>query len=283
MLKERPYHPVRAGFRPDRVLRPTPKKAALQVSGIFINPVNFCQHLHLMAKPVCMLQIKIPKPCHEDWNAMTPTTRGAFCSACSKDVVDFTSMSDDEVQHYLLNKAGEKVCGKFNNTQLHRIRINIPNQIFYSRIAGWKKFMAVVMLAFGSMLFGCDVTTETVTSKNTVSTKSQDPQPHLLGDTIYQPQIVGALMPVQCSSTKGEPALVEIQEQTMGVPIQEVLQGDVEIVDTPRIIKDTLVKEEYEIVGGLSYTDAPLRKSKKDSLSKFKLQKDSAECGEHFY
>lgn len=27
-------------------------------------------------------EIKIPKPCNEKWNAMTPTEKGAFCSNC---------------------------------------------------------------------------------------------------------------------------------------------------------------------------------------------------------
>jgi len=107
-----------------------------------------------------MLQINIPKPCHQDWNEMTPTIRGAFCSACAKEVIDFTTMTDAEVQNYFLQKATEKICGKFNNDQLNRIKINIPSNVFVGRIASWKKFMAVLLLAFGSMLFGCDVATD---------------------------------------------------------------------------------------------------------------------------
>lgn len=102
-----------------------------------------------------MLRINIPKPCHEDWNEMTTTDRGAFCQVCTREVVDFTNMSDEEVQNYLLNKAGEKTCGKFSNHQLDRVRVDIPDSIFYSKIAGWKKFMAVVMIVFGNMIFGC--------------------------------------------------------------------------------------------------------------------------------
>lgn len=117
-----------------------------------------------------MLQISIPEPCHENWNEMTPTERGAFCKLCAKDVVDFTKMTDDEVQYYLLNKAGEKVCGKFNNHQLADIRVNIPDSIFYSKIAGWKKFMAVLMIVFGNMLFGC-----------------KNPQP-IVGELVATPQ-----------------------------------------------------------------------------------------------
>jgi hypothetical protein len=111
-----------------------------------------------------MLQIKIPKPCHEDWSNMTPTQQGAFCASCSKDVVDFTKMTDEEVQQYFLLRKEAKTCGRFRAEQINRILITLPENILLQRITGWKKFMAVVMLAFGSLLFGCDVGTKQDTS-----------------------------------------------------------------------------------------------------------------------
>ena len=61
----------------------------------------------------------IPKPCHEDWNKMTPTERGKFCSACSKHVIDFSLMSDTQILNILSNQSG-KVCGRFDAAQLER-------------------------------------------------------------------------------------------------------------------------------------------------------------------
>lgn len=106
-----------------------------------------------------MLKINIPEPCHENWDAMTPKDQGRFCGSCCKTVVDFTTMSDLEVQMYLINKSGEKICGRFNNTQLDRIVISLPENIFIMRIPYWKKFLAACLIVFSTTLFSCETKT----------------------------------------------------------------------------------------------------------------------------
>lgn len=64
------------------------------------------------------LKVSIPEPCHENWTKMTPTTKGKFCSVCTKDVVDFTSKSDEEIVKY--NLKYKNVCGRFYSSQLDR-------------------------------------------------------------------------------------------------------------------------------------------------------------------
>jgi hypothetical protein len=72
--------------------------------------------------PTNMQQIKlsIPEPCHENWQAMTPTQQGRFCNACAKQVIDFSAMSDAEVLHYFSNIQNKKVCGRAYPDQLDR-------------------------------------------------------------------------------------------------------------------------------------------------------------------
>jgi hypothetical protein len=43
------------------------------------------------------LQISIPTPCHENWDAMTASTNGRFCGSCQKEVVDFSGKTDAEI------------------------------------------------------------------------------------------------------------------------------------------------------------------------------------------
>jgi hypothetical protein len=46
------------------------------------------------------LELQVPKPCHENWDAMTAADKGRFCGACSKQVVDYSLMSDTEIIRY---------------------------------------------------------------------------------------------------------------------------------------------------------------------------------------
>ena len=43
------------------------------------------------------MQISIPTPCHENWDAMTASAQGKFCGACQKEVVDFSGKTDAEI------------------------------------------------------------------------------------------------------------------------------------------------------------------------------------------
>lgn len=86
--------------------------------------------------------LAIPKPCNENWDAMTPDAKGRFCGACQKTVIDFTSMSDREIAQFF-KKPAPSVCGRFGGDQLNRA-IEVPRK----RIPWVKYFFTIALPAF---------------------------------------------------------------------------------------------------------------------------------------
>lgn len=66
------------------------------------------------------IKISLTSPCHENLSGMTITERGRFCSSCQKDVIDFSSLSDQEVLAILHGLKGQSSCGMFASGQLNR-------------------------------------------------------------------------------------------------------------------------------------------------------------------
>jgi hypothetical protein len=95
------------------------------------------------------IQLSIPEPCHENWEAMTPGEKGRFCGSCQKTVVDFSGMSDRQIAEFFKKPAGS-VCGRFYNDQLDR-DISIPKK----RIPWLRYFFQFALPAFVLFLKSC--------------------------------------------------------------------------------------------------------------------------------
>jgi len=88
-------------------------------------------------------QLRIPEPCKEGWDNMTPAEKGRFCSSCQKEVIDFTSMSDSQLIAFFKKPSTGSVCGRFNNIQLDH-DFEIPRK----RIPWLKYFFTVAVPTF---------------------------------------------------------------------------------------------------------------------------------------
>lgn len=98
------------------------------------------------------MEISIQKPCHENWDAMTPNEQGAFCGKCVKTVVDFSNKTIEEIKDFFIGKQNEKVCGRFEKKQLTSLSFDT----FYNEFKGFhftKRFAVILYFTFGMWLF----------------------------------------------------------------------------------------------------------------------------------
>jgi hypothetical protein len=79
-----------------------------------------------MENKATRLKITIPEPCHERWDKMTPTEKGAFCQSCEKEVMDFSGLQQEDIAYYFKYKDEGKTCGRFTKAQLNQTYIIPP-------------------------------------------------------------------------------------------------------------------------------------------------------------
>jgi hypothetical protein len=100
--------------------------------------------------------VRIPEPCHEDWNKMQPDEKGKFCSSCSKSVFDFSNKTDVEIKNILLEHKDQKVCGHFKRSQIDRpLNLKIDLNDLPKNMSITKVFGLALFLVFGTLLFSC--------------------------------------------------------------------------------------------------------------------------------
>jgi hypothetical protein len=131
------------------------------------------------------LKISIPTPCHENWNAMTPTEKGRFCDSCSKVVVDFTKMNAPQIQHYFSENKNQNTCGHFKKSQLNAtFDIAIPRSVLRKKRSFQKAFLLALFIACGSSLFSCKDKNASLGEVKVVDSLKCHKNPTTLGITI---------------------------------------------------------------------------------------------------
>ena len=95
------------------------------------------------------MKIVIDNPCHENWDAMSPNEKGAFCLSCQKTVIDFSIKTVEEIKNFFVElPQTETVCGRFKEEQLEEISF----EHFFKQFRGWKYFQKAAVIAF--FIFG---------------------------------------------------------------------------------------------------------------------------------
>lgn len=140
-------------------------------------------------------KISIPKPCHEDWNAMNPKNDGRFCSSCEKTVVDFTKMEVAEIKEYFSAHREEKVCGQFNTIHIttpiprfHQMLLNAHSYVENKFSGKILKSATLAIIGLSMTVVGCNSSKtkgEPALSQDKKSCESKEGQTLIKGDVDY--------------------------------------------------------------------------------------------------
>lgn len=176
------------------------------------------------------ITLSIPKPCHENWQQMTPEDKGRFCGSCQKTVIDFSSMSDRQLAAFF-KKPPANVCGRFQHDQLDRA-LAVPRK----RIPWFKYIFHVTWPAMVLLLKSCGLRGEVKGNVATETVREREPD-HLLGDT------VAAIEPVDTMLTQVD-AVPRPRQQFSEPQPMPTLVGEVAVVapeDSLKAQPDTTV------------------------------------------
>lgn len=154
-------------------------------------------------------KISIPKPCQENWDAMSSREQGRHCLSCCKTVVDFTGWDNDSILAYLKERKAGTVCGRFHTEQLSPAVLpqqELAQQVARSRMPLLRKMAAMIVLLFilGSNTHDADA--QHLQGK-VAPARQQEPE-QLLGEPMLQPDTTTKPQPAVSDSFKCKPVIM---------------------------------------------------------------------------
>jgi hypothetical protein len=129
-------------------------------------------------------KIELSFACDENWNKMKPVDTGRHCSSCSKTVVNFSMLSDEQVIAFYSKKENAKECGNFRVGQLEHINKNLSAPKKVERFSFFKPILASVLLSSAA----CSDTTKKVAPTHREETKTQPVDERILGQVCTEHQ-----------------------------------------------------------------------------------------------
>ncbi len=166
-----------------------------------------------------LFKIYIPEPCHEDWEKMTPNKQGAFCSSCSKTVVDFSNKSDKEIEEFMLCNQDKKICGRFKVVQVDEMprlkieapKIHFPGYLFPLSYSPVRAFAMALFVVASVALAGCSNSDGSISGEK----DNQQIERRLTGAVEYKPD-TNAIKNYNVTDTTDQKAQLNCNQQLMG-------------------------------------------------------------------
>jgi hypothetical protein len=103
------------------------------------------------------LKISIENPCRKiDWTKMSDFDKGKFCTICSKNVTDFSKMTDEQIID-ILDRSEASVCARLNKSQMNRVlKTKTTHKInFINRFLTTFTFITISALSYSNTVKYC--------------------------------------------------------------------------------------------------------------------------------
>ena len=182
-------------------------------------------------KPQTKYLLHLQEPCARNWSEMRPAKGGKFCQSCSKTVIDFTVLSDNQIVSLLEKANGQSLCAKLKTEQLHRVMAQtepVKANLFYKYLAG--------VLLLGSV----EAATAQTTMPQEVPMAERPLKTGLTSVEKVQDALAQSLeKQPEAMETKGEMTLV-VLGGISAIPVRKaepmiVIDGD--LTDSPKILE----------------------------------------------
>jgi len=139
------------------------------------------------------ISLKIENPCNENWLGMTEAQQGRFCSSCSKNVVDFSILSDKEIIK-MIEKSTGQLCGRFKRTQLNRVIINSKTPRSYQVV--YRLLTSLILIPVPAMVLAynkpkVEAFSPILADKINASLTSNDQDPTIKKKLIFSGKVLG--------------------------------------------------------------------------------------------
>ena len=176
----------------------------------------------------------IAKPCHEDWNRMSPNDQGRHCAACEKTVVDLVPLSVGERRERLAGisqevRQGKRVC----------VRGRVDRD---GSLAGSRRLLTGGMALLLAVTFaGCQGEGPQVTAQTPQQTQQPAEPLPVPGEASAPPETMGFMAPAQIEPPQvlrgdvKEPLPAKMGEMVCPVPVSATSAPAVEPVVQGRI------------------------------------------------
>jgi hypothetical protein len=139
------------------------------------------------------ITLKIENPCNENWSGMTEVQQGRFCSSCSKNVVDFSILSDKEIIKVIESLTGQ-LCGRLKKTQLNRVLINNTTPISYQVV--YRLLTSLILIPVPALVLAynkpnVEILSPMLADKMNDSLTSNDQDPKINQKLVFSGKVLG--------------------------------------------------------------------------------------------